>query len=210
MKKLEFFNYLLKTFGVEKPIFIGEIKIKDLEYCAIRKQVQELVKEGKLINKSRGVYFIPKKNEYNLPSMISFEDIYVKKYIKDDKEVYGYYSGLWLENKLGISTQVPNVITIFTNKETNIKRVTNINGWKIVLKKPYVQINKNNYKVLQFLEILRSLVDKDFYEHIDIVIKAKESSDISEKEIEKYIGYFPKFVLKRYQYIKENINVFTR
>lgn len=210
MKKEDFLNYLLKKYGEEKPILLKEIKIEGMTNEAIRKQLKELEKIGLISKKARGVYYIPKKNEYNLPSNITIESVYEKKYIFDDTGIFGYYSGLWIENKLGITTQVPNVITIYTNKETNIKRETYIDGWKIILRRPYVKVKTNNVVILQFLEILRAISETDFNDNIDILKKYMEINNILDKDVNKYVDEFPKIVRKRYEYIKELKDVTTR
>ena len=41
-----------------------------------------------------------------------------KKYISEDENIFGYYSGAYLSYQLGLSKIKPNTIDIYTNNET--------------------------------------------------------------------------------------------
>jgi len=152
---MKLYDYLINNYELNVPILINDINIKDMSDVNIRKQLSRLI-EMKLIEKyAQGVYYLPKKTVLGV-SKLSFEDVVNKKYISNDNEIYGFYSGLSFLNKLGISTQIPFTYEIVTNKETSRKRVITINNRNIILRKPYVEINKNNVLELQFLDFINS------------------------------------------------------
>ena len=89
----------------------------------------------------------------------------------NDNNIFGYYTGLTFFNKLGLTTQVPNVIEVTTNKEKSNKRTININGRKVILRRGKVFIDNDNYKVLQFLDMFNMIKLYQIEENYDILKK---------------------------------------
>ena len=79
-----------------------------------------------------------------------------KKYLTDGCEVYGYVTGLALENQIGISNQVPGTLEIVTNREsTRSRRIEPYGGYReITLRRPKIPVNAGNVEELQLLDIL--------------------------------------------------------
>ena len=66
---------------------------------------------------SDGIYYIPRKTIFGV-SRLDTNTIISKKYLGNDKEIYGYVAGMTLLNAVGLTTQVSNRITIVSNKES--------------------------------------------------------------------------------------------
>ncbi|MBQ7244259.1 MAG: hypothetical protein IJS52_08695 [Bacilli bacterium] len=172
-----FIERIRKTYKSGQSIFTKEILSLFPEYT--RAYVFRLLKKslckGELFRVSHGAYCIPKKTFFGY-SGISSGQVASEKYIRNEEEVFGIYSGLSLLNQFGISTQVPNVIEIVTNKETNRKRTVTIGGMKYIIRKSRFEITKENsfyYTVLQLFSELRS---------------SDEIDDFSKRKIEEYFS----------------------
>ena len=76
--------------------------------------INRLVKENKLSQFIKGIYYKPKKGVFgNKP--LNINKVIEKKYICDEDGTKGYFTGAYLFNKLGLTTQVPKEILIVTN-----------------------------------------------------------------------------------------------
>jgi hypothetical protein len=72
---------------------------------ACNKALERLTKQGRIMRVSRGVYVIPQKSEYFGTVVPSFDSV-VRAIVKRDKATI-IPTGLFAENALGLSTQVP-------------------------------------------------------------------------------------------------------
>ncbi|HHU27759.1 TPA: hypothetical protein GXZ54_01200 [bacterium] len=127
----------------------------------------------------------------------------------NDNNIFGYYTGLTFFNKLGLTTQVPNVIEVTTNKEKSNKRTININGRKVILRRGKVFIDNDNYKVLQFLDMFNMIKLYQIEENYDILKKYITENDFNQKNI---VNLLPKYSSKVIRLIFESglINEFTQ
>lgn len=150
---------LVDKVGAGKPILTEEA-LEALSGYA-RSTAFELLKtsveEGSIARFGRGVYYIPKRGKYlDAPLPLDPDAVLDKKYITDGTEVYGFRSGLALQNDTGVSNQVPAVLEITTNRETNrLRKIEPIGGYReIILRKPRVPIDASNVESLKLLDVL--------------------------------------------------------
>jgi predicted transcriptional regulator of viral defense system len=150
-----FIERLQEIYDVNQPIFINEILDTFDEYS--RSYVFKLIKKAEekkeIMNFCQGVYYIPTKTLFGT-STITIDDVLNKKYVSDNNETFGIYSGLRLQNMFNLTTQMPNTIEIVTNKESMRKREIVIGGRKIILRKSKCDItneNVNEYTLLQLM-----------------------------------------------------------
>lgn len=139
---------------VNRPLFIEDFVSETVRYDSAKTMLSNWVKSGELKRYSQGVYYIPKKTVLG-ESTITFESVIERKYISDNNEIFGYYSGMSLLNHVGLTTQVPNIPEITTNKEATRKRTVKINGRSAIVRKSEMAINKDNAPYLQFLAIFK-------------------------------------------------------
>lgn len=166
----------------DEPIFIEDIKeyfVNELK-CDIRKIIKKiyvyinrLVKEKVILQFMKGVYYKPTKGIYG-NKKLNVNKVISKKYIDDNRNLKGYISGAYVFNKLGLTTQMPRVITIVTNECPNKNDYYN-EKLGVLIRKPKVEINKDNYLYLQLLDIL---LNKD-----DVPIEAENEREIIYKFI---------------------------
>ena len=155
-------------YGTNKPFFIEDLVTESLNYETVKSMLSSFVKQ-KIINRySQGIYYIP-KNTIVGKSIPNVEEIIEKKYLKDNKQIIGYVSGLALLNRVGLTNEVSNVIEITTNKETNFKRIVTLNKTKLILRKPKIKITNDNYKYLMFLDIIRYSNQYQLSNNINII-----------------------------------------
>lgn len=180
-----------------EPIFIEDIKeyiiqfYKDGEKEKIFNNVKEILnrlnKENIIKTAYKGIYYIPKTNifgEVPLPN----NKIIQYKYLTDKLgNVKGYITGANLFNKVGLTTQVPNIIDIVTNECKNNNKYENKN-LNVIIRKPKIEINKDNYKYLQLIDLIENkdniYVEVDYMD--EIIYNFIRENDLQFEKILKY------------------------
>lgn len=108
--------------------------------------------KGELVRIEKGVYYKPKKSVLGLGSLPLYQDEQLK-YLTDKLD--GYISGAYIYNKMGLTEQVPSVITIATPKP-----VRNFKFKKLFIEtvKSY-SLKPLNDEVLIYLRLLDAIKD---------------------------------------------------
>ena len=189
-------DYLLNKFGTNKPILTEELVVPEISYDNLRKQLSRYNSQGIIEKYSQGVYYIP-KNTLLGKSTLSINDVINRKYITNDEEIYGFFSGLSFYNKLGISTQVPFVYEIVSNKERSRVREITLKKQRIILRRPYVTINKNNYLEAQFLDFINNAKNNDINDNIETLKKYINDNKLNKSIVIDLITYYPSKVSKK-------------
>ena len=130
--------------------------------------LNRLKNEGIVKNAYKGVYYKPTKSIFgDVP--LDIDKLIKLKYIEDKGDnIKGYLTGAKLFNRLGLTTLVPNVTEIVTNECKYHKQYdTNL---RVYITKPKIKITNENYKYLQFIDVLEN---KD-----NIHIEAENVDDI--------------------------------
>ena len=193
---MQFFDYLLETFGTNEPIMSNEIEFEDYSKPWIYKQLNALVASGKLMRFEKGVYYIPTETVFG-KSLLNPRKVIEKKYISDGKDTIGYYSGVTFQNQLRLSTQMANVIEIYTNNETSKNRDVLVGSQRVLLRRARTKITGSNVAVLSFLELMNDtspeFLDDERKEIIQDFIK---TNGITRKKITEYAPVFPDKVMR--------------
>lgn len=136
--------------SIEKgKIFIYD-DIPDDNKMGIAIELSRLYKKGIIKKFSKGKYYKPKITPFGEIGPSSKEKI--KSFINASEN--DYISGISNLNRLGLTTQVPNVITIASNQSSRKVKLQNTTI-KFVPKRN--QSSKENIKLLQLLDALNSL-----------------------------------------------------
>ena len=184
-------NYLIHTFGYNKPFTISEINYKDYSRAWIYKNITKLCEDGKVICFERNAYYIPRTTKFGTAFFDSMKVI-EKKYIQDDENIIGYFAGRYLQHLLGIFKGAPNTIEIYTNNETKRARTVNVGGKRVYLHTARTKIDKHNAPVLCFLELMNGIDVETLDEYKRKLLSDYISENrITQKQITKYIPYFP-------------------
>ena len=193
-------SYLEKNYGYNEPIFINNIKIDGIKENALRQNFNRLLKKGFLKRFDTGVYYLPKPSGVLKNAYLDSNKVVQKKYISDDTNIFGYITGLSFANQLGLTTQNPAIIEIVTNKETSKGRKIDIGNKKIIIKKAKQTITNDNYRILQFLDLMSNY--EKWAECNDstvknILLKFLRKEKLKRDFLYKYIGNYPGIVAKR-------------
>lgn len=195
-----FIERLMNEFKYNEPIFTHEIlKIfKDYSRSYIFKLINRAVNNNELRFFSSGVYYIPTKTLVGI-STITTEDVIKKKYITNNKEVYGIYSGIYLQNMFHITTQMPNTIEIISNNETMRCRKILFNGRNIILRKSRCKIDKTNEKIYILLQLLTDInVNSNLNKYAkDTIKKYIKDNNITILDIINLSKKFPAETMKK-------------
>lgn len=191
-----FFDYLFEQFGVNEPIMSNEIIFGNYSKPWIYKQLNALVNEGRLIRFEKGVYYIPTDTVFG-KSLLNPRKVIEKKYISDGNNTMGYYSGVTFQNQLRLTTQMSNVIEIYTNNEPSNVRDIYVGNQKVLLRKARTQITDSNVAVLTFLELMNDITPSFLDDERKMIIKNYiKNNAITRKKITEYAPVFPDKVMR--------------
>lgn len=194
-----FDDIVLEAYGYDKPFLSEDVTalFPNVARSAVYESIDASINRGFLDRYQRNVYYVPRNGVFG-KTVPSANEVIERKYITDRKEVFGYYSGLTLENKVGMSTQVPAMLEVTTNKSSRrVREVEPFGGWKkIVIRKPRVDVNEDNVETLMLLDLItnRSPSSLDAYE-----LKAlrKLATQVGREKAAEYARYYPGKTAKR-------------
>lgn len=152
-------EYLEETYGYNEPIFLTDLAMNTANANSMRQSVKRMVKSGTLQRFDTGIYYLPKASRLLNKSYLDPTKVIIRKYIRNNTEVFGYFIGATFANQLGLTTQIPAILEIATNKESTNGRIVTIGNQKVRLKRPSLEINEENAELLQFLDAI-SQIDK--------------------------------------------------
>lgn len=187
------YEYLIGRYQLNEPIFVSDIDLPISE-GNIRQMFKTLCDNGKVIRFDTGIYYLPKKSELKGGVPLSTDVVMKYKYISRNGQIDGYYTGYTFANQLGITTQVPHMIEIVSNNASAVVREVNLKGRRILLRKARSEINAGNYRILQFLDLLK---DIEVYAEIgndkagERLRKYVLDEGITKEELDQYIGQYP-------------------
>ena len=185
---------------IATPIYTSDIfnyvkkVVSDLNKAKFNTYMQRYeIKNPDLVRYQKGIYYKTVDTPFG-KVQIDYFKVIVRKYIQDENNIYGYESGPSLMNSLGLTTQVPRLTYIVTN---NIRYRYQDSQLGIKFLKPVVEVNKDNYRYLQLLDILANKegihIEVDYYK------------DIYKKFIKQFHLDFKKLFGYSYYYHNENV-----
>ena len=130
----------------------NDLKIEELSENAMRQSVKRLVASGFLERFDNGIYYIPKQNGVLGKSYLDPILVIMRKYVRNESDTYGYVTGMTFANQLGLTTQMPAIIEIVTNRESTNGRTITVGDQRVRIKKAAVTVSDNNAELLQFLD----------------------------------------------------------
>ena len=190
------YEYLLQQYGTNEPIISADIVFKNYSRPWVMKQLKSLCEDGKLIRFEKGIYYIPTDTVFG-KSILNPRKVIEKKYINDGENTIGYYSGITFQNQLKLTTQMPNVIEIYTNNETTNVRDVMVGKQKVILRKARTTINSTNVAVLSFLEMMNDIIPRSLdSEKKSRIAEYINNNGITKKDIISYATVFPDKVMR--------------
>lgn len=193
------YSYLQDNFNENEPILLSELDIPGIKGVSLRQQLKKLSEEGKIKRFDTGVYYIPRKSIFSFGSSLSVEAVLRKKYLFDAGSRCGYIGGLNFANQIGLTTQVPMVYEVYTNKATSEYRETTLANLRVILRKPYVKVDDQNVTALQFLDLLKEILDISELEGEELTKKLLEYMRMKKmgfESFEPFLSYYPERIYK--------------
>lgn len=179
-------TYLMENYGYNEPIFINDLSIDGMTDNAVRQAIKRLVAADFLERYDNGIYYIPEKSGVLGKSYLDPGMVVIRKYVQSKSETYGYITGLSFANQLGLTTQMPAVIEVVTNRESTNGRLITVGKQKVRIKKSTIPVSDANAELLQLL---------------DSVGQVEKYTELSMKEtINTIISY-----MKRKKFTKEQL-----
>ena len=161
--------------------------------------MKKLTEDGRLKRFDTGIYYIPKKSIFRSGSVLSVDEVIRKKYLVDGVNRCGYLGGILFANQLGLTTQVPGVYEVYTNKATTEYRETKLANLRVILRKPYCEINERNVATLQFLDLIKEVVDISEVEGEELtkrLLGYMKSKSIGFENMKPFLPYYPDRIYK--------------
>lgn len=190
------FDSLLEKYGTNEPILSTDITFKNYSRPWVMKQLQVLCEENKIIRYEKGIYYIPTDTVFG-KSILSPRKVIEKKYIKNANGTIGYYSGISFQNQLKLTTQMSNIIEIYTNNETANVRSVMVGKQQVILRKARTVINNKNVAVLSFLEMMNDIFPRSLdNEKKNRIINYIQTNNITKDDIISYASVFPDKVMR--------------
>ncbi|MFZ3591768.1 DUF6088 family protein [Bacillus sp. DJP31] len=194
---MNLYQYILDTYGYDEPVFLDELKseVTSLKPESLRQAMKRLVDNGKIYRYRDGIYFIPNPSSVLKSTTLSVNKIINNKYLYRKDQRIGYITGLSFANLLKLTTQNPGMIEVVTSAEKATVRIVNFNKRKVTLRKPRVEINNENYKILQVLDLLTNF-DKVSTKPISLaaknIIEYLGDVDLTSEQLNNYLYKYPK------------------
>ena len=191
------YDYIISNYEKDEPIFLAELP--GTSSAAVRQEMKRLTDDGKVERLYNGVYYLAYSTILGTKGRVSVDKFIEKKYLNAGGEVSGYITGIQLANIYGFTTQNPSCYEICSNEATTKQRKLEIDGRKIILYKPIVNISKENKTALQFLDFMGTI---DRYSEItgeEYVKKLREfvvNLGVDFQQVRNYISLFPSKVYK--------------
>lgn len=173
--------------------------------------------DGRLKRFDTGINFLPRKSVFRSDSMLSVDDVIWKKYLMNGTNRCGYMSGMRFANKIGLTTQVSSIYEIYTNNATKDYRETRIANLKVIIRKPYVKVDEYNASILQFLDLLKEVMDLSEIEGEELtstLVEYMRKKNIKFEGLRRFLSYYPERINKNmYEvglaYLHENNEEFS-
>ena len=117
---------------------------------SVIKMLNRLVNEGIIEKISKGHFYKPKQSVFG--ALKPKQEEIVKDLLEKDGKIIGYMTGYSVFNRLGLTTQVPNIIQVGTNVRKNKKKRGMFTISFVLQLNP---ITKENITLLQLLDAIR-------------------------------------------------------
>ena len=191
VNKMDFYEFLIYRFGYNAPINVGDIRYGNYSRPWIFLKLKEMVDKEKIKRFDTGIYYIPEKMPWG-DSILSARKIIEQRFISNGKEIYGYFAGLSLLNKAGLTTQMPNIIEVVTNNESTRVRDVKVGNQRVRARRARTEVLKDNVGTLQFLDLMNMISPSTLDETERLMLsKFIKNTDVTKDSVLLYAGIFP-------------------
>jgi len=125
-----------------------EEKFTKMSQEAFFRAVERIAKDGLITRLSKGLYV------REIEEGLSKEDVLLNYFFGEENDS-GMFIGMRLYNKYSLTSKKSDIIELYSNKiKTNISKIDNL-----VIKRPFVDLDFDNTRVIEALEILQNYYD---------------------------------------------------
>jgi hypothetical protein len=186
------YDYIISNYENDEPIFLSELPGKSKE--SVRQEIKKLADKGIVERLYNGVYYLSYTTILGTKGKVSIDKFIQKRYIEVNGQTLGYVTGMQLANKYGFTSQNPSCYEVCSNEATTKQRKLDIEGSRIIVYKPVVDITDENKTSLQFLDLM-STIDK-YSELSGDKLRSKLREFVSVTgvdftQVKKYLSLFP-------------------
>jgi hypothetical protein len=195
MSIIECIDDYFKNVSPCSPVFTNDIyiyvneKIGNVDKALFNLNMQRYEKRNKNLTRyKRGVYYKSVTTPFGTVG-IDMTELIKRTYLVNSDKIIGYESGPSYMNKIGLTTQMPSLTYIVTNKA---KYSTEDKARGVYCLKPVTNINSENFRYLQFLDMLdnRLQVSLDVENYIEILRKHIITYNLSFERLVGYAKYY--------------------
>lgn len=191
MNVMQCIDEFVQKVEVRVPVYTNEIyeyvksELPNTDKAIFNVSLQRYEKRNPdFVRYQKGVYYKVLHTPFGVAGIDIIEFI-KRKYLVNGNDVIGYESGPSYMNKIGLTTQMPNMTYIVTTKT---RYTTEDKKDGIYLIKPVIKINRDNYRYLQLLDMLdnkmKVKIEADNYQEI-----LRKHIDTYGLSFERLIGY---------------------
>ena len=195
------YNYIKEHYNEAEPIFFSDLEREGITKSALNQQLKKLCEKGLLQKYDTGVYFIPKKTLLKSTVGPNADMVARYRFISKGDKIEGFYGGNSFANQIGSTTQVPKIVEIVSNNTNSSDREVRIGNRRFYVRKPVVEVTKENVYVLQMLELLKNLdayLDYSYEEAREKFAEYISVHRITRKDVDLYIRKYPIATFKYY------------
>ncbi len=187
------YDYLKERYQPNEPIFMSDINLT-VSATNLRQMFKKLCDEGRIKRYEAGVYYLPSSSRLKNGVTMAASTVARYKYVSRNGITQGYYSGFTFANQMGLTTQVPYTLEIVSNAATVAARPVEVGGQRIILRKPRAEVNADNCKTLQFLDLLKDI--DQYADEAGPQVAAKLASyvkdeNIRQSDVDQFLPLYP-------------------
>lgn len=179
----------LKTINEGETFTYKDLSIEKGEYQTAAKSIERLIKKGIIKRISPGIFFKPKQTVFG--ELLPKEEEILKPYLYKNGKRIAYITGVYLYNKLGLTTQIPQTIKI-ASREKEIK--VNKSNLKVKPAKSYIDVTNKNFQYLEILDVIKDfnkIPDLNIEGGIKILLNILK--DLKKEDINRVVKYSLKY-----------------
>ncbi len=152
MKNTQTIASAMKSLPPGKVFAYADLVREPNQKEAVIKALNRMVVAGKLAKLSKGRYYMPEESTFG--KMYPSQAEIIKDLLEKDGKIIGYLTGYSIYPKLGLTTQVSNVIQIGRN---DVRPTFKRDRYTISFMKQKNTITEENIPLLQILDVIRSI-----------------------------------------------------
>jgi len=162
-----------------------QLSIPQEEYIAAAKTIERLISKGLIKRVSPGVFYKPKQSLFG--ELKPSEEELLKSYLFEEGKRIAYITGISLYNRMGLTTQVPNIIKIACRSKKIKISIGVLKGTSV---KSYVDVTDNNFYLLEILDALKDFNKiPDLEKRSGITIMLGKLRELNGKELKRLVKY---------------------